>query len=48
MVPRYVEFVSALPKTMTEKVEKYKLCESAQKRLPAIWDRERAGIKLKR
>ena len=48
MVPRFVEFVSELPKTMTEKVEKYKLKESAEKRLPSIWDREKAGIVVKR
>jgi crotonobetaine/carnitine-CoA ligase len=48
MVPRYVEIVNALPKTMTEKVEKYKLRASAETRLSAIWDREKAGIVIKR
>jgi crotonobetaine/carnitine-CoA ligase len=48
MVPRFVEFVTELPKTMTEKVEKYKLKEAAEKRLSSIWDREKAGIVVKR
>jgi len=48
MVPRYVEFVAELPKTMTEKVEKYKLKQAAEARLGQIWDREKAGIVVKR
>jgi crotonobetaine/carnitine-CoA ligase len=48
MVPRFVEFVAELPKTMTEKTEKYKLRADAEKRLAAIWDREKAGIVIKR
>jgi crotonobetaine/carnitine-CoA ligase len=48
MVPRYVEFVSALPRTMTEKVEKYKLRADAERRLTEIWDREKAGIVVRR
>lgn len=48
MVPRFVEFVDALPRTMTEKVEKYKLRTDAERRLASIWDRERAGIVVER
>ena len=48
MVPRYIEFVAELPKTMTEKVEKFKLRANAERRLAALWDREKAGIVLKR
>lgn len=48
MVPRYVEFLTELPKTMTEKVEKYKLKQAAQGRLAQVWDREKAGIVVKR
>ena len=48
MVPRYVEFVAQLPRTMTEKVEKYKLKQAAQPRLQDIWDREAAGIVVNR
>ena len=48
MVPRYVELVATLPKTMTEKVEKYKLKQSAEARLASVWDREAAGIVVKR
>src|SRR5699024_10942320 len=48
MVPRYIEFVDTLPRTMTQKIEKYKLKAQAQARLPELWDREQAGIALKR
>ncbi|MGZ5204635.1 MAG: ATP-dependent acyl-CoA ligase [Caldimonas sp.] len=48
MVPRFIEFVAELPKTMTEKVEKYKLRADAEKRLAALWDREKSGIVVKR
>jgi crotonobetaine/carnitine-CoA ligase len=48
MVPRFVEIVAELPKTMTEKIEKYKLRETAETRLREIWDREKAGIIIKR
>jgi len=48
MVPRYVEFMPQLPKTMTEKIEKYKLKQDAQARLSEIWDREKSGIVVKR
>jgi carnitine-CoA ligase len=48
MVPRYVELVADLPKTMTEKIEKYKLKADAEQRLATIWDRERSGIVVRR
>jgi crotonobetaine/carnitine-CoA ligase len=44
MVPRYVELADALPKTPTHKVQKALLRESG----PAGWDREAAGIRLRR
>lgn len=45
MVPRYVEFIDQLPKTATERIEKYKLKE---KGIGNAWDRETAGYKLNR
>jgi crotonobetaine/carnitine-CoA ligase len=48
MVPRYIEFLPALPRTLTEKVEKYKLRAAAEQRLASVWDREKHGIKLAR
>jgi crotonobetaine/carnitine-CoA ligase len=48
MVPRFVEFIDALPKTASEKIEKYRLKAWAEERRAALWDREKAGIKLKR
>jgi crotonobetaine/carnitine-CoA ligase len=48
MVPRYVEFIAALPKTATEKIEKYKLKQDAVARRDSLWDRERAGIVIRR
>lgn len=48
MVPRFVEFLPDLPRTASEKVQKYKLRETAEARLGEVWDREKAGIVLKR
>jgi crotonobetaine/carnitine-CoA ligase len=48
MVPRFIEFADELPKTMSQKIEKYKLKQIAEARLSEIWDRERSGIKLTR
>ena len=48
MVPRFVEFTASLPKTATEKLEKYKLKQDAQARRAELWDREREGVLLKR
>ena len=48
MVPRYLEFIDSLPKTPSEKIEKYKLKLAAAERLSEIWDREAEGIKIDR
>jgi crotonobetaine/carnitine-CoA ligase len=48
MVPRFVEFIDALPKTATEKIEKYKLKQDAVARRALLWDREREGIVVSR
>lgn len=45
-VPRYLEFVSELPKTPTNRVEKYRLRQLGV--TPDTWDREQAGVKVKR
>jgi crotonobetaine/carnitine-CoA ligase len=46
MVPRYVRVVEALPRTPTAKIEKVKL--RAEGITPDTWDREKAGIVVKR
>ncbi len=46
MVPRYLEFVSELPKTPTGKIQKFPLREKGI--TDATWDREAAGVKLRR
>ena len=45
-VPRYVEFVSDMPKTPTEKLRKHILREAGV--TPETWDREAAGYVVKR
>jgi crotonobetaine/carnitine-CoA ligase len=45
-VPRYVEFVTALPMTESGKVQKYKLTERGV--TGTTWDRETAGYRLER
>ncbi len=48
MVPRYVAFIDQLPKTASEKIEKYKLTQMALRDLAGVWDREKSGIKITR
>jgi crotonobetaine/carnitine-CoA ligase len=45
-IPRYIAIRSSLPKTPSERVEKFKL--KAEGITPDCWDREKAGIVLKR
>ena len=45
MVPRYLRFMEALPKTPTERVKKYELREQGV--TADTWDREKVGYKLK-
>lgn len=42
MIPRYMEFVESLPKTPTERIEKYKL--KATRPNENTWDREKSGF----
>ncbi len=46
MVPRYIRFVDSLPKTPTERVQKVKLRDEGI--TADTWDREAAGVKVKR
>lgn len=46
MIPRYVEFRDSLPKNPSQRIEKYKL--RADGITEATWDREKAGVKIKR
>jgi crotonobetaine/carnitine-CoA ligase len=48
MVPRFVHFIEALPKTASEKIEKYKLKMWAEQNRATLWDREAVGLKLER
>ena len=45
-VPRYVEFMDSLPKTPTERTQKYLLKQAGI--TPNTWDREKAGIRVTR
>ncbi|MBT6202692.1 MAG: AMP-binding protein [Rhodospirillaceae bacterium] len=46
MVPRFIDIVEALPKTPTGKIQKFDLRDVGT--TPTTWDREAAGIKVKR
>ena len=46
MVPRYVDVVPELPKTPTGKIQKFRLRERGV--TSTTWDREAAGVKLRR
>ncbi len=45
-VPRYVEFMESLPKTPTERVQKYLLKQAGV--TPDTWDREKSGVQVTR
>lgn len=45
-VPRFLDFIPELPKTPTNRIEKYRLRQ--QGITAGTWDREKAGIKIKR
>ncbi|MFF2847661.1 AMP-binding protein [Streptomyces sp. NPDC058001] len=45
-VPRYIEFRTELPRTPTNKVQKFQLREEG--RTPTTWDREAAGVQVRR
>jgi carnitine-CoA ligase len=46
MIPRYVRIMTEMPKTPTQRVQKYQLRQEGV--TPDTWDRERAGYVLKR
>jgi crotonobetaine/carnitine-CoA ligase len=46
MVPRYIDVVAELPKTPTGKLQKFPLREVGL--TLTTWDREAAGVKLRR
>jgi hypothetical protein len=48
MVPRYVQFINALPKTPSQKVSKVDLRRVARDTFRSMWDREAAGIRVTR
>lgn len=48
MVPRFIQFVPDLPRNASQKVEKFKLRQTADADRSVLWDREQAGIKISR
>lgn len=48
MVPRYWQLIDELPKTPSQKVEKFKLKAAAVEGRDELWDREKAGITVRR
>lgn len=48
MVPRFVQFVDDFPRTQSQKVEKYKVKQAVEADRSLLWDREEAGIEVKR
>lgn len=48
MVPRYLHVLDGLPKTSSEKIEKYKLREWAGQNMADLWDRDATDIALTR
>ena len=48
MVPRYVRWVPDLPRTLSHKVQKFKLREESEADRALLWDRDAAGVVLSR
>ena len=48
MVPRYVELRAEFPRTLNQKIEKYQLRQAMEANLERAWDREKAGIVVRR
>ncbi len=48
MVPRYIQFRDALPTTVNQKVEKFRLRQELERDLSSAWDREAAGVQVQR
>jgi len=48
MVPRFIHFVEEIPKTSSEKIEKYKLKQWAAEHRAELWDRDKEGITIAR
>ena len=48
MVPRFVQFIDELPKTPSQKVQKFALRDLARTNLADMWDREKAGVAVTR
>lgn len=48
MVPRYVRRVRDLPRTLSHKVQKFRLREESERDRGALWDRDAAGIRVER
>ncbi|MGD9878880.1 MAG: AMP-binding protein [Reyranella sp.] len=48
MVPRFVQVRDDFPRALNHKVEKYKIRTEVEATLPAVWDREKAGIVVTR
>ncbi|MBN9087737.1 MAG: AMP-binding protein [Reyranella sp.] len=48
MVPRYIQFRDALPTTVSQKVEKFRLRADFERDLSSVWDREASGLVLAR
>ncbi len=48
MVPRFIQFRDALPTTVNQKVEKFKLRQELERDLSKAWDREASGVVLTR
>jgi len=48
MVPRYLRFMDEVPRTLTQKVQKFRLKEEADADPSILWDREAHGIVIGR
>ncbi|RZA16262.1 MAG: ATP-dependent acyl-CoA ligase, partial [Lysobacteraceae bacterium] len=48
MVPRFLDMRPDFPRTLSQKIQKHLLKDEIEGRLASVWDRERAGIVVRR
>ncbi len=48
MVPRFIDLRADFPRTLSQKIQKHLLKQQVEGQLASVWDREQAGIVVKR
>ncbi len=47
-MPRFIDLRADFPRTLSQKIQKHLLKQQVEGQLASVWDREQAGIVVKR